>query len=224
VQFFITSNEPQSIKNLFKQEALIIPMDFDMLLCCKTCQLPIERKAVPGDLLSSVTDGRLMREIIAMREESDFYIVLLHGEINYKSSGLVDLGYRGQHKTKGWTKKGVRNLLRSLQYVEGAYLEYAKDDDELVEIIHELQEYFDTNEHNSLRVRSKIHAGMKSRKARVISFYQGLPECRYGRSEMLYKAFPVPLQLYEASIEQINEVRGFGRVLSENIYNFLRTG
>jgi len=188
--------------------------------------LPIERKVVPGDLLASVTDGRLDNELTAMREMSDFYVIIFHGTIKYKRDGRVDLEFRNQHPTKGWTKKGVRNLIRSLEYVEGAHIEYAHTDEELVEIVHELQEYFDEGNHVGLRTRSTLYTGFpyKQKKKRVINFYQGLPDCKYGRAKMLYEAFPTPMKLYQATVEDINEVKGFGGVLSESIYNFLRSG
>lgn len=227
-EFFLTSNEPKSIKDLFKDEAIIMPMDFDFMLCCRRCTLPVERKAVPGDLLASAQDGRLQRELTAMREVSEHYIVLLHGEIKYKQNGLVDREYRKQSNEKGWTRKGVRNLLRSLEYVEGAHIEWAKNDRELIEIVHELQEYFDSLNHSSLRTRPVFREkGRKlkdAKRTRVINFYQGLPECKYGRAKLLYDAFPNPTDLYKASVGDIYKVKGFGEVLSQNIYDFLRTG
>jgi len=226
VEFILTSNEPQSIKSLFSDEAIITPMDFDILLCTNKCMLPIERKAIPQDLLASVTDGRLDNELTAMRELSDFYVIVLHGIIKYKQDGRVNLGFSGQHPTKGWTKKGVRNLIRSLEYVEGAHIEYANTDEELVEIIHELQEYFDNNSHTSLRSRKSLYTGFpyKQKKKRVIDFYQGLPDCKYGRAKLLYEAFPTPMKLYKATIDDISNVSGFGPVLSSSIYEFLRRG
>ena len=219
----ITTNEPREIKNLFGEQALESPMGFDMLLYTSKTPLPIERKKVPGDLLASVTDGRLAREISAMREVSQFFVVLLHGTIIYRKDDSV---YMYGNKGRNWTKKGVRNLLRTLQFVEGAYIEYASTDEELVQVVNELQEYFDRQYHLSFRLRPSFQTNwiMPTRQEKVIYFFQGLPGISAIRAKSLSEKFPSPLNLYQASVDDITQISGLGNVLATRIYNFLREG
>ena len=219
----ITTNEPMMIKKLFL-DRVETPMNFDMLLYTRKGKLPIERKKAPGDLLASVTDGRLGREIQAMRQESQFYVVLLHGVIRYHRDGTVVMyGNKG----RGWTKKGVRNLLRSLQLVEGCFIEQADNDRELVKVVDELQTYFDNwDKHLSLKTRPNLQTNwlIPNRMEKVIYFYSGLPGISAIRAKALAERFVSPLDLYKASIEDIMSLSGIGKGIANAIYTFLREG
>ena len=219
----VTTNEPSNVKDLFQDKGILCPMNFDFMLFTNSGKIGIERKAVPGDLLSSVTDGRLAREMAAMRDETQFQIVLLHGEISYHYDGVVDMG-----RNHAWTRSGVRNLIRTMQYVEGMYIEYAKDDQELLEVIAELQEYFDMlkSKHLGFKMRPHLQSNwnMSNRMEKVSHFYQGLPSVSGVRAKSLCHRFPSPMDLYSASLEDIQQISGFGRTLATRIYSFLRTG
>jgi len=223
--FVITTNEPRKIKDLFGDMCIEVPMNFDFKLFTNSGSVGIERKKVPGDLLSSITDGRLTREVQAMREETQFQIVLLHDAMPYHKDGTVNM--RG-NKGSNWTKKGVRNLLRTLEYVEGVYIEQADDDEELVQVVIELQEYFDMlkSKHLSFKFRPGLQSSwlMPLRQEKVMYFYQGLPSISAVRAKSLASKFPSPLQLYQASTEDIQQIPGFGSRLADKIYNFLREG
>jgi ERCC4-type nuclease len=204
-------------------------MGYDFLLLTNRGSFPIERKAIPGDLIASVQDGRLQREFISMRETNpNLYLILLHGEFKFKGQDLI----MPSKKQRIWTKKGIRNLMRSLQLMEGAVVERAKNDEELVEIINEWQKYLDEDTHRSIRVRPRIDTDGFSpiRVERIRYFYAGLPSSSEDKircigmekAKTLQRAFPNPIDLYKTSIEDIAKVEGFGKKLSEGIYNFLR--
>jgi ERCC4-type nuclease len=217
----ITTNEPEDIKKLFRPDSIEIPMNFDLLLYTKSGTIPIERKAIPGDLLSSVEDGRLHREMTAMRDESAINILLLHGDFVYQKDGTL-WGKKG----RSWTKKGIRNLLRTVQFVEGLYIEQAHSDQELVEIVNELQEYFDNQSHLGLKRRPGLQSDwfVTTREDKVCYFYSGLPSVSAVRAKALCEKFPDPIMLYQASIEDIRQIDGFGKKMSEQVFRFLREG
>lgn len=223
----VTTTEPKEIKDLF-EDKIECPIGFDFLLYTKFGEFPIERKAIPGDLLSSVQDGRLQRELIAMRERSNIFLVLLHGEFKYHGNDLI----MPSTKQRIWTKKGIRNLMRSLQLYEGAIIEQAHNDTELVDIINEWQKYLDDDTHRSIRSRPRIDTdySIPIRVERVRYFYAGLPSSNADRmrslgierAKELQKIYANPIDLYAASKEDIAKVKGFGKSISENIYSFLR--
>jgi len=216
----ISPVEPKSIKKLLP-DLIETPQGWDITLLTNSGKVGIERKQCPGDLLSSVDDGRLNREILAMREECTISIVLLHGIIRYNKNDTVKLGKRTSYH---WTRKGINNLLRTIQYVEGCYLEHARNSTELVQVVHDLQVYFDRKEHNSLKGRPRIQTNwlVPSRDERIVYFYSGLPGLGITGARRLYERFRSPMQLYSASVEEILEVPRFGRALATGIYNFLR--
>ena len=218
----ITSNEPGNIKRLFKNR-LEVPMNYDFLVTGKQATVPLERKVIPGDLLASVDDGRLYRELQAMREDSDFYVVILHGRFHYHRDGTLDLQTGSVGIRSRWTKRGIRNLLRTLQYVEGAFIEWADSNAELVTVISELQEYFDQSKHLSMRKRPGLQPDwiIPTYEERVRYFYAGLPSIKASRAKLLQERFSAPVQLFGATLEEIMGVRGIGKDLGTRIYNML---
>jgi len=220
----ITTNEPVAIRNLFLDK-LEIPMPFDILLYTNSGPIPIERKRVPGDLTASVEDGRLSRELIAMEEVSERRIVLLHGRIEYDKSGFAVVGYRKRIPLKGWNRKGINNLIRTLEHVEGVFIETAETNRDLVDVVGEIQEYFDKLRHLSTKSRPKIEGSWgNSRVMRIIHFYSGIPGIAAIRARELYKVFSNPIDLYQASVSDILNIDGFGKTLASHTYNFLRCG
>ncbi len=225
MSILVTTNEPASIKDLF-EDKVEIPMGYDFKLFTNSGPITIERKACPGDFLSSVTDGRLRREIIAMRKESQINILLLHGEFIFRRDGTLVTPGRETKEGRGWTRQAISNLIRTAKYVEGLYVEEALTDNDLVSTILQLQDYFDKQKHTSLQQRPKMQSDwyVPADKERVAYFYQGLPSVSGGRAKQLTERFPMPMDLYAASVEDIDSIPGFGKGLSEKIYDFLRSG
>lgn len=221
MNFLLTSNEPETIKDLFLDEAIIMPMDFDMMLYTKPGKVAIERKAVPGDLLASVDDGRLSREITSMREQADFSILILHGRMIFRNDGTLVIP--GHNRKTHWTKGAIKNMLRTIEYVEGVYIEEAETDEELVDLIYDLQEYFDKLRHTSIKSRPSIETQWikPTKDERILYFYQGLPGCSVVRARALFKNFPMPELLYQASYDDISSIYRFGKSTADRIYNFL---
>lgn len=220
LQGLIVPNEPRAIRNLLS-DLVECPQGWDITLFTNSGKVGIERKKVPGDLLSSVDDGRLNREILALREECTVSIILLHGAIYYNKNDTVRLGKRTSYY---WTRKGVTNLLRTIQYVEGCYLEQARNNFELVQVMHNLQEYFDRKEHLSIRGRSPIRSDwIKPIYTEKVRYWMdGLPGVGARGAMLLTERFSTPMSLFQASIEEIMEVPGIGRALATGIYSFLR--
>lgn len=216
----ITSNEPRRIKELF-EDRIELAMDFDFKLFTKSGVVGIERKKVPGDLISSIEDGRLGREILAMRDECDIKIVLYHGTMTYNKAGVLRQGKRTSSR---WTDKSMRNFRRTLEFVEGCYIEYAKTNEDLVKVVNEIQRYLDEDEHLSARGRSPIRKDwlVPTRQERIRYFYSGLPRIASVGAKKLETRFPNPMDLYQASVKDLCGIPGVGKKTANDIYEFLR--
>ncbi len=223
----ITTNEPKDVKELFI-DRIEDPMGFDMLLYTVRFPFPIERKKIPQDLISSVQDGRLQRELIAMREVNpDFYMILLHGCFEFKKNGdliMPGVPQKISNKIKPWTKKGIRNLLRSLSLIEGAIIEYAETDQDLVDVVNEWQTYLDNDQHRSIQSRPRLDKdwAVPKKDEQVRYWMQGLPGISSVRAKMLQKKFKTPQALFSASVEDIMSIDGFGKKISADICEFLK--
>lgn len=205
-----------------------MPLPFDIEIFTKLGVVAIERKIIPEDLISSVTDGRLYKEIVAMREVSKFNIILFHGSFRYNRDNTLWVPGNKDAKRVGrsWTKKGIKNLCRTLEYVETLHIEWANDSEELVEVVAEVEKYFNQVNHLSLKVRPGLHTDwlIPTRQERIQYFYQGLPSISAIRAKALTGKFPSPMNLYSATVEDFKSIPGIGDKIATGIYNFLREG
>ena len=221
LQGLISPVEPKSIKNLLL-DLIECPQGWDMTLFTNLGKVDIERKKIPGDLISSIEDGRLGREILAMRDDGcKVMYILFHGVMRYNKNGTLRLGKRTSYR---WTEKGIRNIRRTLELVEGCYIEYARNNAELVKVLNELQEYLDQKDHLSTKGRSPIRTDWikPTYYERVRYFYDGIPGVAVVGAKKLADRFPSPMNLYQASVEEICEIPRIGKSLATGIHNFLR--
>ena len=216
----IVPNEPRNIK-LLLHDLIECPQGYDICLFTNIGKVGIERKKIPSDLIASIEDGRLGREILAMREECKVMIILLHGVMRYNENGTLRLGRRTSYR---WNEKGIRNIRRTLEFVEGCYIETARNDKELVNVVNEIQDYLNEKDHFSTKGRLPIKSDwIKSTYyERVRYWMDGLPGVGARGAILLTDRFLTPMSLFQATIEEIDEVPHIGKVVAANIYNFLR--
>lgn len=218
----VSSNERKSVMDALGDMAIEANLGFDFQLFTRQGVVAVERKKFPNDFIASVDDSRLAKECAAMREEGDFRFVIVEGKGRYSGNRLM-LG----RKPSRWTRAGIRNLMRSIRYVEDADVEYTSNIKDTVSRLVELQEYFDKEDHLSLRVR----AGCKSNihftptyEERLLHFYQGLPSVSIIRARELAKIYPCSVDLHKASLEDLLKVPGIGKQTAEAIYVFINEG
>ncbi len=94
--------------------------------------LGIERKAV-DDLLSSIPQGKLKRQVGALRE-FDRQLLLVQGVWHLTPEGKVSINNRAS----AWMASTVQMILLGLQRFTGVHLLWVSGEDELVQTIHAL--------------------------------------------------------------------------------------
>ena len=216
----VSSNEKSRVEGELGDSAFFDgELPFDFQLCTKRGIIAIERKKFPSDLITSVNDGRLARECAAMREIGTFRVVIFEGKPRY----TIDDKLRVGAKVSNWSRSRIRNLRRSIRYVEACDIEDTTDIKDTIKCVRELQAYFDNPKHLSIRIRPNIETSWfrPTYEERLVYFYQGLPGVSIMRSRALAENFVNPMKLFKAASEDIMKIRGFSKVLSENISNFL---
>lgn len=193
----------------------------DFLLSTNRGLVGIQRKKFPGDFLASIQDGRLVKELAQLRE-LEFRIILLEGKPRYTKDGVLLNGRRHS----AYTRTGFRNLCRSLQYVEGCYIEWSSNIPDTIAVLKELQGYFDKGLHASLHARHRFESKLfvPSRQERLQFFYQGLPAISVVRSIKLSEVYESPIDLFNAEISDLSKIHGIGKNIATGIYNFIRKG
>jgi len=222
----VSSNElPRVIDELTKAgfDVYEANLPFDFLLYTNSGPIARERKAFPSDFLASVQDGRFSRECAAMREASKFPGLIFEVQSRTRNLYTSDGHLRNGRKETNWTKAGVRNLCRSLRYVEGCDIErtvgVAGTADSLLETYH----YFDSTSHLSLRQRPRIVTDwiVPTFEERYIHWLQGLPAVSIRRARILSVRFPNPKSMHAASFDDIRACPSIGTVIATGIYGFL---
>jgi len=214
----VSPNERSKVKDKIadKFEA---PIPFDFLIYTEKFKIGLERKRFPKDLLDSLKDGRLTRECAAIRETCDFGIIILEGKGKYNKSG--ELIY-GNHPS-GFTRVGVRNLFRSIRYVEGMDIEFTASVYETAELLQEVEQYFN-NKHLSTRKRKGIMAELFTPmyQERLLHFYQGLPGISINLATEIAKVYPSPISFITDGREKWVEIKGVGQHIADRIHYFLQ--
>ena len=224
ITILVTPGETE-LQTLLGDCALSYPLPFDCQLVTTRGPISIERKVFPSDFTASIHDGRLSRECAAMREVSQFRILIIEGRSIYNSEGYLFIG----KKLSRFTRVGIRNLRRSLVFVEGCHLEDSADIKETVEILMELVKYFNESSHIGLRGRPRLEADyfLPVYRERYLYWLQGLPGISSHRAQMMAKVYSSPLALFSALYQNDSfnhtaiQVPGIGKILSLKIAQFL---
>lgn len=226
MQVIVSPSEPEELINILGENALVDnfaeSIGADYVLFTNRGTLLIQRKTIP-DLIASVRDGRLAKECAAMRQASEYRVVILEGKPTYTTEGFLRIG---RIKSR-WTKAGIRNLMRSIRYVEGVDIEWSDSIGDTADCLKELQKYFDQENHLSLRTRPKFESSWftPTFEERFTFWLQG---CGSGisikRARAIAKVFRSPMEVFTASIDELSQIPGIGKVLATNLCNFLRGG
>ena len=215
---FVSPNERRAIKKLIGDDGVEMVMPHDFKLYTRAGIVAGERKRFPSDFLASITDGRMSKECAAMRY-APFRVLFAEGRGTYNEWGML---MNGRMATR-WTRGGIRNLLRSLRYVEGVDVEFTRNMAETVQCLHELQVYFDATNHVSMRRRAGFSPDFmyKTEHERYLHWLQGLPEIGYRRAVALAEVYHCPVDLFAATASDLRAVRGMTDPASRAVCSFL---
>lgn len=171
-------------------------------------KLAVQRKTFPEDLVASLEDGRLAREVMLL-PYAEWPILIAEGVPHFTSDGHWMHSYDSR-----WTKQGLRNILRSLRRVHN--IEYERTDNlqDTVDAILELTAHFSETVHRSIITRPKHVAkdswGLANKRDFARFMLQGFPGVGVELAETLFDHFgKIPLR-WDCSKEDLKMVYGIG--------------
>ena len=212
----VSPNERRPVKRALV-DYVEVEQPFDFLIFTKRGEIPIERKTV-GDMLASAQDGRFARECAAMRETSKFPHIIIEGRYRFSPMGFLISGIE-----TNWSRRAIRNLERSMMFVEGCIVEHTRSIIDTANRIQEIGDYFDSISHDSLRCRASISTDWPSPvyQERYRYWLEGLPEVKAGRADKIMERFTCPASVMAASAGDLMKVSGIGKYMAELIWKFL---
>ena len=165
----------------------------------------VQRKAVP-DLIASVQDGRLAKEI-AQLMKCKVASLVVEGRPRWSTDGTL------MRSHTRWSIAQHRSLLRSIQG-RGVFVEHSDDHADTARLIREIAGWVQKGDHRSLDRRPKPSPdswGKVTDKAWACHMLQSVPDIGPVQAEAVYEHFDgkMPVVL-TATREELLAVKGLG--------------
>lgn len=159
------------------------------------------------DLLSSVEDGRLGREIAQLTSMTKAPFLVVEGKPHWTTDGVLN------HKwLNRWTRAQYRSLLRDVQW-RGVMVEHTEDIPDTIAYLESLAAWLAKSEHRTLDRRPKQGPdkwGSKSNRSFQLHLLQGIDGLGIKQAESIVDHFGcVPLQ-WSVTEDELKAVKGLG--------------
>ncbi len=223
VELFVAPTEPRQLKAIATTVSLL-PEKFgcDVVWWGKhhgeDQMWGVQRKELK-DLLASIQDGRISKELAQMRAGGiPLPIIVIEGKVQFDSNGNLMWNSWG----KDWTRAQFKGMLWSLMN-EGAHIDYTKDIGETVDLVKMFAQWSQKAKHGSAMKRPTAFNpwGHATNEDWAVHLLQGFDVLGIERAKAVIKHFgKVPLQ-WEVTVEQLMEVPGVGKKIAEGLINAL---
>lgn len=189
-------------------------MGVDFLWAAPSGWVGFQRKRFPGDLLASINDKRLAKELQQMGQ-LEVKGILLEGEPMFTSHGTLLFSYGNM------THGQLVALQYSLQVNHNLVLLWTKDEWETAETVKALYSYTVQDKPSKLAERGKARMtnwGLSSNEAFAVYLLESVPGVGHQRAKDIVKHLGVPLPLHWTGDEKaLLSVPGVGKKTVEAI-------
>lgn len=206
----ISSTEPASLRALGKVTTFPELHGVDIWFVANGLKVGIQRKEFK-DLLASLEDGRLAKEIMQMTN-LDYRILIVEGRPTFTNAGELV----GKQYGRGWTKAQINGALWSVQ-AKGLWVHWTDNLAETVEHVQWFEQWFSKNRHDSLERRPGPTSiwGTKPTSEEYGSYVlQSLPGVGPELAKRVYRKFGLPLK-WTITIDDLMTVEGIGKKKAE---------
>lgn len=215
---FIVSSTDTPLARLLEASTSTLPEKYgaDVLASTPKGLIGWQRKTVT-DLIASISDGRLAEGLPKLKS-IPFSVLILEGELTFTAEGSLILPYGSR-----WTKLNLRNLLRSLWFEHGIYIERTTSLEDTADAVRELGEWMNKEVHRSLLVRPKMKNewGVRDKSVLGRHFLQGLPGIGPDRADAILTAFGRIPMTWSCTGEELTAVPGIGKLTSQRLWKVL---
>ncbi len=213
--FLVAPTEPRVIKTLGRTSSIPEQYGVDILFFAHGKFAGVQRKEL-SDLVASVYDGRLSKELGMMKRLSSA-TVLVEGRPAFTTEGeLVHPGAR-------ITKVQLYSVVYSIQLEHGVAVGWTIDERDTVEAVYCLRRWLQKAEHRSLLQRPKPQGPWGHLTSRDWGLYllQGFPGVGAELAGRIFDYFGrVPLS-WDCTPEELMEVEGVGPKRADSLFRAL---
>jgi ERCC4-type nuclease len=208
----ISPAEPKTFKHLGKSSPIPERYGADFLFLGKTFgAVGVQRKEL-SDLLQSIRDGRLGKELNQMKALGQG-VLLIEGKIQWTEAGMLLLA------RSSWTKAQHLGLLWSIQS-RGYWIGFTETQVESMSYLSLFGKWLEKAQHRSLTTRPNVDRGMwghADHRDWGIHFLQGFEGVGFDRAAAIYDYFGgVPL-IWETTEQELVKIEGIGTKTAKNL-------
>lgn len=194
----------------------------DILFTNEEIWVGIELKEV-DDLLSSFRSGRLFEQLATMINSYDVTILLIYGFLGWSREGVLRTT-GGLKPSPPWPNlKMLNGGLLSLQNNGVIVPLIMQNEQDVANYIMQCQEWYEKKEHGALLNRSKAFAFGSTDQLHALHIVTGIPKVGGAIAKRLLAHFGSPYGVINATEEELLQVPGIGKKLSNRIYTAVRS-
>ncbi len=183
----------------------------DVLVYSKQGLMGIQRKALPHDFISSITDGRMSRLTSLLAKHCPFRLLICEGRFRFFPDGHLALGGK---RTSRFTRAQVRGMLLDIKFVKRVDYDFTENLEDTARYIKTLAEFMNREKHLGLFVRPSAKGTWQTPTARDIDLWllQSFPGIGPTTAENIIQACKgkVPL-IWSCTFRTLLSARGLGR-------------
>lgn len=193
----------------------------DVLAYTSQGLLGIQRKAVPSDFISSITDGRMARETALLKQHCKFKLLLCEGRFRYYPNGRLAIDRKTSSQ---FTRKQIRGMLFDIRYVMGVDVDYTEDIEDTADYIVWQVDLMNQKKHLGLYHRPAVQGSWYVPTAKDIDLWllQSFPGIGPAIADNIIRSFggKVPLR-WTCTLEELAQVDGLSRKRAEGMWEIL---
>lgn len=220
MRLLISPTEPGPYKDLGRVSSLPETYGVDVLFSGYDeengrCLCGVQRKRVPGDLLASIRDGRLAKELAQMSRMGKA-LILLEGRILWTNDGRIV-------EAPNVTISGWFGIIWSLQFEHGVGVLHVETQEQAVAAIRAFAKWCQKKNHQSLVRRPKAPGawGRPTHREWAQYFLQGLPGIGPQTAEEIYRHFGgIPMR-WSCRKKDLEMVPGVGKKRADEMWKAL---
>lgn len=170
------------------------------------------------DLLASVTDGRLAKEVMQMAVALDYPFIIIEGQMQWTTDGKLVMPFsRGNMST--WSQKQWVGLILSIMD-KGVSVLFTDSLSDTIGLVQTMEQWFVKSSHSSLTTRPN---GVKELWGQRIGqrdfanwMMQGIPGVGFKLADRIFDMYGMRLRL-ELTKEELMKVEGIGKGKADEI-------
>ena len=217
----ISPTEPQRLRDLGTTSSQPEKHGADFLILGKTYRIGVQRKQFPGDLLSSLADGRLYSQLPYL-SELEQAVVIVEGFGKWTEDGELI----GSMDFQRFTLAQMYGLFNTIMFEFGIPVYQMKNIDATEDYLIALEGWASKTKHSSLKSRPGPSGDSWGTSDRHFAQHilQGFPGVGPELAARMIDHFDrVPLE-WTATVEELMEVPGIGKKKAMTIHSALDLG